>query len=88
MKAKWWVVALMVCALAGCALSTEDLTAEVQKSMQEKFKSSGVTIKSLVLSKKGGNVYSGVLTTNEPDEVVYSVEVVYDGENMTWKIVE
>lgn len=58
MKAKLWTVALLVCALAGCALSTEALAAEVQNRIQEKFKSTGITIESLVVSKKGGNVYS------------------------------
>jgi len=89
-KLKTLLTAILVTiAVASCSLSTEDLKTEVQKSMEEKFKPEGINIKSLILTKKGGNVYSGVLETKEPNgEFTYTVEVVYDGENMTWKVIQ
>lgn len=78
---------LISIAAASCSLSNEDLATEIQKSMEVKFKPEGINIKSLVLTKKGGNVYSGVLETKEPNgEFTYIVEVIYDGENMTWEV--
>ena len=74
-----------------CGLSTNDLAKEVEKSMKEseQFKTNSIKINSLILTKKSGNEYTGVLKTSEPNgEFTYSVEVVYDGNNMTWKIVE
>lgn len=93
MKLKMILTAVLAVLLGGCALSTAELSEEVQASMRETFKQNGnigITIKSLVLTNKGGNEYTGVLVTNEPivGEVSYSVDVVYDGENMTWKIVD
>ena len=74
--------------VVSCKLSTEDLTIEVQKSMEEKMSSEGISIESLVLTKKGGNTYSGILETNEPNgRFTYSVEVIYDGNNMQWEVV-
>jgi hypothetical protein len=55
----------------------------------EQFKNNSIKIKSLILTKKSGNEYNGVLETSEPNgEFKYTVEVIYDGNNMTWKIVE
>jgi hypothetical protein len=72
-------------------LSTNDLAKEVEKSMKEseQFKTKSIAIKSLILTKKLGNEYSGVLETSEPNGAfTYSVEVIYDGNNMTWKIIQ
>lgn len=78
---------ILALSLAACSLSTEDLATEVQKSMEEKFKGEGIVIKSLILTKKGGNIYSGILETKEPNgEFTYTVEVIYDGNNMQWEI--
>lgn len=77
--------------LASCSLSTDELANEVIKSMKESevFKNNSVKIKSLILTKKSGNEYDGVLETSEPNGAfTYQVEVIYDGENMTWKIIE
>jgi len=79
----------VVIALAGasCSVSSNDLAAEVQKSMELKYKPEAITVKSLILTNKSGNVYSGVLETKEAEgEFTYAVEVVYDGQNMTWQI--
>ena len=78
---------LIVFFITACGeLSTEDLAVEVQKSMEEKFDSLGINIDSLMLVKKGGNVYSGVVETTEPNgKFTYTVEVVYDGETFTWE---
>ena len=78
---------LIAIAAASCSLSTEDLATEVQKSMEVKFKPEEINITSFVLTKKGGNEYSGVLDTKEPNgEFTYIVQVIYDGENMTWEV--
>ena len=74
-------------ALASCSVSTEELAVKVQKNMEEKFLGQGITIKSLGLTKKGGNVYSGILETVEPNGAfTYTIEVIYDGENIQWTI--
>ena len=77
--------------ITSCSLSTNDLAKEVEKSMKEseQFKTNSITIQSLILTKKSGNEYNGILETTEPNgEFTYSVEVIYDGNNMTWKIIE
>jgi hypothetical protein len=77
--------------LFSCGLSTDQLAKEVEKSMKEndQFRSNSINIKSLILSKKSGNEYNGVLKTSEPNgEFTYSVEVIYDGKNFTWRIIE
>jgi len=75
-----------------CSLSTNELAEEVKINMQEAWKKegeSGIKIESFLLTYKGGNEYSGILETNEEGEKSkYSVNVVYDGKNFTWKIVE
>lgn len=74
--------------LAGCSLSTEDLAEEVQASMEEKLEGEGIEIKSFMLSHRGGNEYKGILETEERHGVfTYSVEVIYDGSNFSWEIV-
>jgi len=76
--------------LSACRKSTSELTKTVQESMVQKFNEKGVgsiAIRSLILTEKGGNEYSGVLETSEPNgNFTYSVIVDYDGENLTWKI--
>jgi archaellum component FlaG (FlaF/FlaG flagellin family) len=77
--------------ITSCSLSTNDLAKEVEKSMKEseQFKTNSIAIKSLILTKKQGNEYSGILETSEPNGAfTYSVEVIYDGNNMTWKIIQ
>lgn len=88
MKSRLTALLFALFALGACTLSTDDLAEEVKANMKEKLPA-GVAIRSLVLTKKQGNEYSGVLSTSEPSgEMTYSVEVVYDGDNMTWKIIE
>jgi hypothetical protein len=54
----------------------------------EQFKTNNIKINSLILTKKSGNDYNGVLTTSEPNgKFSYTVDVTYDGDNFTWKIV-
>lgn len=77
--------------LASCRLSTDQLAKEVEKSMNEteQFQKNSIKIKSLILTRKSGNDYTGVLQTSEPNgEFTYTVEVVYDGNNFTWKTIE
>jgi hypothetical protein len=78
---------------AGCSgrVSTEELTVEVKKSMEEYFAQNEVEVEitSLILTHKSENEYKGVLSTVEPEgNFDYTVEIIYDGENMTWEILE
>jgi hypothetical protein len=82
----------MLCFVTSCSLSTNELAEEVKISMQETWENEGVTgieIESLILTHKGGNEYSGILETEEEGiRFTYSVEVIYDGDNFKWEIVE
>ena len=86
------LVILMLLFSTSCSLSTNDLAKEVQISIQETWKNEGlegVKIESFLLTHKGGNEYSGILETNEEGEKFkYTVQVIYDGENMQWEIIE
>lgn len=86
------VFILMLLFVTSCTLSTNELAEEVKISMQETWENEGVTgieIESFLLTHKGGNEYSGILETDEEGErFIYSVEVIYDGENFKWEIVE
>lgn len=83
---------LMLFFITSCGLSTNELAEEVKISMTETFKNEGVTgikIESLILTHKGGNEYTGILETNEEGEKFkYTVQVIYDGENMQWEIID
>jgi hypothetical protein len=60
--------------------------------MEETWEKEGITgmkIESFMLTHKGGNEYSGILETIEDGESFkYTVQVIYDGDNMTWEIVD
>jgi hypothetical protein len=74
-----------------CSLSTEQLAEEVKKDMSAsaEFKERGITVQEFTLVHKGGNEYNGLLKTKEPNgEFTYTVDVVYDGESFTWKVLE
>ncbi len=75
--------------LSACSLSVDDLTKQVKQNMQDELKQKNISITSLVLTKKGGNEYSGILKTLEPNgDFTYTVEVIYDGKSFTWKVTE
>lgn len=79
---------LLTVFLTACSPSTDELTEQVKHSMEEKFKSSGISIGNLILTKKGGAEYTGILQTKEPNgSFTYNVEVVYDGKSFTWKVI-
>ena len=86
------VFILMLFFATSCSLSTNELAEEVKISINETWKNEGVTgikIESFLLTHKGGNEYTGILETNEDGEKSkYNVQVIYDGENMQWEIVE
>jgi uncharacterized protein YcfL len=91
MKKLMIIFALVAMLFTSCRLSTDELANEVEKSMSEneQFISNSIKIKSLILTKKSGNEYNGILNTSEPNgEFTYTVEVIYDGNNMTWEILE
>lgn len=89
---KFWVsfFLLSIIMASSCRLSTNQLAEEVKKSMKETWKQQGITgvaIDNLTLTHKGGNEYSGLLETTENGEKgKYTVEVIYDGENMKWEL--
>ena len=90
MKKLALIVTVMVTALAliSCSLSTEELAQQVQSHIEEKLNPEGITVSSFMLTKKGGNEYSGILETKEPGgKFTYSVDVIYDGEYFKWEIV-
>ena len=82
---------VVVLFFTSCNLSTSELAEEVKASMEETWDNEGLTgikIESFMLTHKGGNEYSGILNTNEDGEkFTYSVDVIYDGENMQWEII-
>ncbi len=87
--AKKFISFSIVLALVACSLSTDQLADKVKESMKQDFDSKGIKINSLILSKKAGNEYTGILKTTEPNgEFTYEVIVNYDGNNMTWKVAE
>jgi hypothetical protein len=78
--------------ISSCSLSTDELAEEVKMSMEETWEKEGITgmkIESFMLTHKGGNEYSGILETIEDGESFkYTVQVIYDGDNMNWEIIE
>ena len=89
------LMAFFICLalFSGCSgrLSTEELSVEVKKSMEEYFAQNEmeVEITSLVVTHKSENEYKGIVSTVEPEgNFDYAVEIIYDGENMTWEILE
>ncbi len=78
--------------ITSCGVSIEDLTEEVKISMEQTWIDegiTGITIKDLTLVHKSGNEYAGILETQEPNgNFKYTVEVIYDGENIRWEIAE
>jgi hypothetical protein len=86
------LLVLILLYASSCSLSTDELAEEVKISMQETWQKegvSGIKIESFLLTHKVGNEYLGILETNEDSEKFkYTVNVIYDGENMTWEIIE
>ena len=78
--------------ISSCSLSTDELAEEVKMSMEETWEKEGITgmkIESFILTHKEGNEYSGILETTEDGESFkYTVQVIYDGDNMNWEIIE
>jgi hypothetical protein len=84
---KYFVMLFAVLTLFACSLSTEELADNVKENMKEQFTPKGITVKSLMLSKKAGNEYTGILETIEPNGAfTYAVEVIYDGNTFTWQV--
>jgi hypothetical protein len=91
MKIKFLIASLLISILVSCGTNTNDLAAEVQKSMEENFANENLEIEitSLQLVHKQGNEYSGILETIEDGEkFTYSVEVISDGDTFKWEIIE
>ena len=84
------MIALLFCVGCSMKLSTEELSTEIEKSINEALasKHKGLTVKSLTLIKASENNYSGVVTISnvQKDSSNYDIKVIYDGENMKWEI--
>ena len=92
---KYLILFFAVFALTACdtRLSRLDLTSEVIKSMEgsEGFSAANINVDSLIITRDSAesNGYTGILQTSEPNgSFTYSVEVTYDGENMTWRVLD
>lgn len=83
---------IIALSLSSCRMSTNELAEKVKISMQETWSKedvTGIKIENFTLTHKGGNEYSGLLETDENGEnFKYTVEVIYDGENMKWEIID
>ena len=81
---------LSVALLIGCSPSTEDLAKDVRANISKQFEDQfpgQIEIISLDLVHKGGNEYTGILETNEPNgKFTYAVDVVSDGERFSWEL--
>jgi hypothetical protein len=69
---------------------TENLTQEVQDSIQKKFSTDpdrqGEIIKGFGLTKDSGNKYKGMLTLEKNGKTIdVSVDVTYDGHSFVWQ---
>lgn len=86
-----FVFVFMAFMLSACSLTTEELTEEVKKNMNESefFQKNDIKVVDLKLVHKAGNEYTGILKTKEPGgEFSYDVEVLYDGSTYKWEIKE
>jgi len=87
---RFFVVLMLALSLSACSPSTEDIAREVRANIEEYFsEDSGVEVREFNLVHKGGNEYRGILKTKEPaGEFTYSVEVIYDGNMFSWKVID
>ena len=96
MKQFFLVFALSVF-LISCGISKEQLTKDVQKSMEKEWEKNPnvlVKVRAFSLIKKSENEYSGLLETDESYketptikvEGKYNVEVITDGKEFKWEI--
>lgn len=80
--------------LVGCGkVSTEELTKEVQSSIEQTWASepefASTRITSFTLVHKGGPQYRGILDAMQDGESYrFGVDVTYDGESFMWEITE
>jgi hypothetical protein len=86
-------LSLAVGLFTGCGVSMENLTKEVQTSIEETWAKepdfASARIKSFTLAHKGGNQYRGLLEAERDGEVIkLSLEVTYDGKTLMWEVVE
>ena len=84
---------LILTACGDQRMDTDELAEKVKSSMasSSEFESSGISVKSLIITRSDSesNIYKGILKTSEPNgEFTYSVDVTYDGNNMTWEIAD
>ena len=86
-----FVVFLAFCSLliAGCGMSTEELTKQVRASIAETYKEKGLNIKieDFSLIKKNKTEYKGLLkTSGQGGKQTLTVNVIVDGDSFMWEI--
>lgn len=84
-------LSLAICLLGSCfGPSTQELANEVEKAIQQWLieNETELTVSSFTLMHVEGNKYSGIVTIadEEGDSDDFKVEVIYDGENLSWEI--
>lgn len=84
-------LSLAICLLGSCfGPSTQELANEVEKGIQNWLveNETDLTVRSFTLMHVEGNKYSGIVTIadDEGDADDFKVEVIYDGENVSWEI--
>ena len=78
--------------LAHPRMTNEELASQLEISIQETYRERGTklgNIISLILVRKneGSNEYTGLLKTyNNGVKNQYTVDVLYDGENIKWEV--
>jgi hypothetical protein len=85
------LIVLAAVLLAGCGMSTEDLTEQVRASIEETWAEQGIEaeIKDFSLIKKSKTDYRGILKASADGETVqFTINVTVDGESFMWEIEE
>lgn len=76
---------LMLLALCGCEMSTEDIANEAKQMMVDEFQSEGeeLVVEDFSLVNEGGNKYHGICkATVDGVDAEFDVNVIYDGETI------
>lgn len=84
------ITTLLFCVSCSLRMSSQELSEEVKKGINEYFATQEFDLKatSLSLIQEAGNNYSGIVTIvdDSGDSEQFDVKVVYDGENVKWEI--
>ena len=83
---------MIVFAIAGCGMSTEDIGEKVKSSMQEtlstnsNLKNYNLKVKNVQVFKKSGNAYKGLASISyKGTSHDVPIEITVDGRNVMWE---